>query len=678
MAVNRRRVGLTIVFIIILTISAALFDGHVSPLEEGGRSLDVPNWVPGASFWNKFDFHLGLDLKGGTHLLYQADTSKIDNQDADSAVEGVRDVIERRVNAFGVAEPVVQVNKSQAGDYRIIVELAGIKDVNQAINMIGETPLLEFKEENPNPIPTLTPEQEKELKKANDEERAKAKEILNTVLSGKKSFEDYVKEFSADAETKEQGGDLGFLSSESSLPWQKQIYLFSSQKGSVGAVSKDILESDIGYHIVKVEEIKQLPSLVSARHILVCYKDASNCASERTKEEALAKIQSIKAEATIVNFESLAKERSDDPGSAQKGGDLGALTRGQTVKPFEESLFAQKVGTIGEPIETAFGYHIIYKYDEKIEKQFRARHILRDRTTPEEIAPELDQWLNTKLSGKQLDRASVQFDQQTGQAIISLQFDSEGDELFSDITGRNVGKPVAIFLDGEVISAPRVEQKITGGNAVITGNFSVAEAKLLAQRLNAGALPLPVHLVSQSTVGPTLGQVSLEKSLFAGLIGFGLVLLFMVLYYRLPGVLAGVALLLYALLVLAIFKWVPVTLTLAGIAGFILSLGMAVDANVLIFERIKEELRNGHTFPRAIPLGFERAWTSIRDSNATTLITCAILYWFGTSVVRGFAVTLAIGVIVSMFSAITITRILIRFIEPWIKEGSALVLGAKR
>ena len=247
------------------------------------------------------DFRLGLDLQGGAHLVYEVETSSVSASERDDAVAGVRDVIERRVNAFGVGEPLVQTNVS--GDiHRVIVELPGVVDVKEAIKQIGETPLLEFKEENPNPIPTLTPEQEKELKKANDEERAKAKEILNTVLSGKKSFEDYVKEFSADAETKEQGGDLGFLSSESSLPWQKQIYLFSSQKGSVGAVSKDILESDIGYHIVKVEEIKQLPSLVSARHILVCYKDASNCASERTKEEALAKIQSIKTEPTILNF----------------------------------------------------------------------------------------------------------------------------------------------------------------------------------------------------------------------------------------------------------------------------------------------------------------------------------------------------------------------------------------
>ncbi len=622
------------------------------------------------------DFRLGLDLLGGAHLVYEVDASSVQSSDRDDAVAGVRDVIERRVNAFGVGEPLVQTNVS--GDiHRVIVELPGVVNVADAIKQIGETPLLEFKEQNPNPLPTLTPEEETRLKKANDDEQKKAKDILLAVRSGTKSFEEYAREFSQDTRTKETGGDLGFIGL-SGEPWMKQVYLFASQRGVPGVVAKDILNSEIGFHIVKLEEIKELVGTVSARHMLVCYKGAQSCTSDRTKEEALASIQSIRAQANKDNFATLAKERSDDLGSGSQGGDLGIITRGQTVKPFEDAAFALPLGAISDPVESPFGFHLIYKYDEKKEKQYRVRHILIDKTTANEISPNLDPWLSTKLSGKQLDRATVEFDQQTGDVQVGLQFDKEGEELFSAITERNVGKPVAIFLDGEVISAPTVQQKITGGTAVITGRFSVSEAKLLAQRLNAGALPLPVSLVSQSTVGPTLGKVSLEKSLFAGLVGFGLVLLFMMLYYRLPGLLAGIALFLYAFVVLGIFKLVPVTLTLAGIAGFILSLGMAVDANILIFERIKEELRGGYTFSRAIPLGFERAWTSIRDSNVTTLITCAVLYWFGTSVVRGFAVTLAIGVLVSMFSAISVTRILVRYVEPWIKEGSALVLGSKK
>lgn len=621
------------------------------------------------------DFRLGLDLQGGAHLVYEVDTKAVPSGERGDAVEGARDVIERRVNAFGVSEPLVQTNIS-GETYRIIVDLPGVLNVEQAIKEIGETPLLEFKEQNPNPRPTLTQEQEKELTGKNDEARKKAKEILNTTLSARKDFAVYAKEFSEDSKTKENGGYIGFVGSAGEI-WQKQLYQFAQFNGRIGVIARDILESDIGFHIVKLESERTAISTVSARHILVCYKGAQRCTSDRSKEEALEKIKSLRAQATLENFAQLAKDNSDDKGSGQAGGDLGEFARGTMTKPFEEVAFALSKDVISDPVETEFGYHLMYKYVELKEKQYEMRHILIDKVEPREIAPELDPWLNTKLSGKYLDRAAVEFDQTTGETQVSLQFDSEGGTLFEQITERNVGKPVAIFLDGIVISAPTVQQKITGGQAVITGSFSIDEAKTLAQRLNAGALPLPIELVSQSTVGPILGKASLEKSLKAGIIGFLLVLIFMIIYYRLPGFLSGIALIFYMLLVLALFKLIPVTITLAGVAGFILSIGMAVDANVLVFERVKEELRSGNTFGRAITNGFERAWSSIRDGNATTLITCAILYWFGTSVVRGFAVTLTIGVLVSMFSAMTITRILMRFVEPWIKESTLFVLGAR-
>lgn len=622
------------------------------------------------------DYRLGLDLQGGAHLTYEVDTKGVPASERDDAVAGARDVIERRVNAIGVSEPLVQTNVS--GDtHRIIVDLPGVVDLRQAIKEIGDTPLLEFKEQNPNPQPTLTPEQEKELLAKNDAERKKAKEIVSAALSGKKDFADYAKEFSEDAKTKENGGYIGFIGSAGDA-WQKQLYQFAQFKGKVGQIMRDVLESDVGFHIVKVDSERTAVSTVSARHILVCFNGAERCQSDRTREEALEKTQSLRTQATIENFAQLAKQNSDDLGSGQAGGDLGEFGRGSMVQEFEDTAFSLPEGAISDPVETKFGFHIIYKYAQLKEKQYELRHIMIYRTSAQDIAPELDPWLRTKLSGKQLDKATVQFDQQTGEVQVGLQFDNEGGDLFEEITGRNIGKPVAIFLDGEIISAPTVQQKINGGQAVITGSFSIDEAKTLAQRLNAGALPLPVNLVAQSTVGPILGQTSLAKSLKAGAVGFLLVLLFMMFYYRLPGVLAGVALTFYMLVILAIFKLLPVTVTLAGVAGLILSVGMAVDANVLIFERVKEELRGGHAFPRAITNGFERAWSSIRDGNATTLITCAILYWFGTSVVRGFAVTLAIGVLVSMFSAITITRILMRFIEQWVPDGSKLVLGARR
>ncbi|MBU0545739.1 protein translocase subunit SecD, partial [Patescibacteria group bacterium] len=228
--------------------------------------------------------------------------------------------------------------------------------------------------------------------------------------------------------------------------------------------------------------------------------------------------------------------------------------------------------------------------------------------------------------------------------------------------------PVAIFLDGEAISTPRVNEPILSGNAVITGGFNLSEAKQLAQRLNTGALPVPVELIAQQKVDATLGVDSLNKSVKAGLVGFLAVVIFMIIYYRLPGILAVFALCLYAALSLAIFKSIGVTLTLSGIAGFILSLGMAVDANVLIFERLKEELRTKRSLKTAMEESFVRAWPSIRDGNITTLISCVFLIWLGGGFVKGFAVTLAIGVLVSMFTAVIITRNIMRFVVPAFTE----------
>lgn len=266
----------------------------------------------------------------------------------------------------------------------------------------------------------------------------------------------------------------------------------------------------------------------------------------------------------------------------------------------------------------------------------------------------------TDLSGNDLQNATVTFDTNTGTPQVQLTFTSSGTKKFADITKRNVNKVVAIVLDNQVIEAPRVNQAILTGNAVITGNFTSDTAQQLSIALDAGALPVPLSILQQQSVGATLGSEALAKSLFAGMLGFVVVVIFMTILYGRLGILASVALLLYTIFVLAIFKAIPVTLTLAGIAGFILSIGMAVDANILIFERMKEELRSGKSGSLAIELGFDRAWTSIRDSNVSTLITSAILYKFGTGIVRGFAFTLAIGVLVSMFSAIVVTRTLIR------------------
>ncbi len=380
-------------------------------------------------------FRLGLDLQGGTHLVYRADVSGVPQGQRAESMQGLRDVIERRVNLFGVTEPVVQID-SVGGDSRLIVELAGIKDINEAIRLIGETPFLEFRE----------------------------------------------------------------------------------------------LRSD-------------------------------------TEQAAI--------------------------------------------------LAAQKAG----------------------------KQLTEDPYT-----------IATALTGKYLSQASLNFDQTSFKPVINLQFNDAGAKLFEDMTGRNIGKPLAIYLDGVPISSPRVNEKISGGRAQITGNFTPDEAKQLVRRLNSGALPVPITLISQQSVEASLGQESLGRTYHAALLGFLVVALFMIFWYRLPGVISVLALMTYTAFLLAIFKFIPVTLTSAGIAGFILSLGMAVDANILIFERMREEMRWGKDLNIAIHEGFSRAWTSIRDSNVSSLITAAILYWLGTSIVKGFALTLGIGVLVSMFSAITISR----------------------
>lgn len=417
-------------------------------------------------FGNGLKFKYGLDIEGGTHLVYSADVSKILPSEVSQTMEALRDVIERRVNLFGVSEAIVQVEQGSAlvgeGGQRLIVELPGVTDIQQAVELIGQTPLLEFKTERP-----------------------------------------------------------------------------------------DGPEKDA---IVAAHE-KARKALESAT------------ATGITREEILAANPLV----------------SEDPN-----------------------------------------------------------------------------FVPTKLTGAYLQKASLQFDSRTSEPRIVLTFTDEGKKLFAEITKENVGKIVAIYLDGSPISTPVVREAILDGNAEITGSFSIAEAKELVGRMNSGALPVPITLLSTQTIGASLGEKALNASTRAGLIGVLVVGAFLILWYRFPGVIAVVALGVYIALMLAIFKLIPVTLTAAGIAGFILSIGMAVDANILIFERMKEELKNGKDLELAIKDGFDRAWLSIRDSNISSIISAVILFWFGTSLVKGFALTLGIGVLVSMFSAITVSRTFLR------------------
>ncbi len=278
--------------------------------------------------------------------------------------------------------------------------------------------------------------------------------------------------------------------------------------------------------------------------------------------------------------------------------------------------------------------------------------------SPTPTAP-LGPSFHTVMTGADITSVSVQTTQ-AGGYVVAFTLKSAGAKIFGDYTSTHVGQILGIALDKEVISAPSINSAIPSGKGVIEGNFTAQTANDLADLIRSGSLPIPLKVVTSETVGPTLGQDSLRKSEIAGLIGMSVVVLFMLIYYRLPGFVADLALVCYALIAYALFRFIPVTLTLPGIAGFVLSVGVAVDANVLIFERIKEELRGGKSLKSAIDLGWNRAWPSIRDSNFSTLITCAILYWFGNtfgaSIVKGFSLTLALGVMVSMFTAIVVTR----------------------
>ncbi len=606
-------------------------------------------------------FRLGLDLSGGTSLTYDLDLSVIEPSDRLNAAEGARDVIERRVNMFGVSEPNVQVNKTAQGNYQITVELAGVKDINEAIKQIGETPLLQFKELNEE-RKELTDEEKAAMDEYNKKAEIKATEVLGKVLSGG-NFAELAKTFSEDEVTKDNGGSLGWLSSK-----EDPELIAIAEKLEVGQVNTNLQKTSQGYEIVKVEDKRPQTKdgkpvvEIKAAHLLICYEGASSCQSGLTKEQALEKINRLKEQATPENFSDLVKQNSTEPGARDSGGELGWFSNDTMVKEFEAAAMAAKKGEIVGPVETEFGYHLIYKEDERPMMDYKLSHILIKTKSIVDILGNVDEWKTTELTGKYLKRATVQFNPQDNTPEVALEFDSEGAKLFEDITGRNINKPVAIFLDGYMISQPTVNEKITGGQAVISGRFSLAEAKTLAQRLNAGALPVPITLVNQQTIGASLGQSSVNKSLTAGIVGLILVALFMIIVYRLPGLLSVIALLVYGSLTLSIFKVWPVTLTLSGIAGFILSIGMAVDANVLIFERMKEELRAGKPLGTAINEGFSRAWPSIRDGNLTTLIICFILIQFLTGSIKGFAITLALGVLMSMFSAVVVTRNLLKLV----------------
>ncbi|MDA1208851.1 MAG: protein translocase subunit SecD [bacterium] len=481
---------------------------------------------------------------------------------------------------------------------------------------------------------------------------------------------------------------------DDSVPPQVAAVLHSLEPGALNTVT--VAEDDV--RLLFLESFAAGREEMSASHILVTYKGATSAASEitRTKEEALAKVLELKNTLNGgASFATLAQKESDGP-SGEKGGSLGTFGRGTMVPAFSDAAFALSKGEITPPVETAFGYHLIKADSDPVSKKDIASYqelLVSGNNAGETTKGFLAQlqngevrsteemvfirslffsllptgWQDTQLDGKNFRTATVTLDPITNIPVVQINFDDEGADLFQELTARNINKRIAIFVGGTLVSAPTVQTEISGGTAIITGMQNFDAAKSLASDLNTGAIPAPIYLAGQRTVEATLGATALRTSLRAALIGIIILMLYMIIVYRFLGLLADIALSAYAIIFFAILK-MPlflissdyIVLTLAGMAGIILSIGMAVDANVLIFERMKEEMRKGKLLSTAAETGFKRAWPSIRDGNVSTLITCAILFTIGTSIVRGFAITLGMGVILSMLTAILVTRLLIR------------------
>ena len=455
---------------------------------------------------------------------------------------------------------------------------------------------------------------------------------------------------------------------------------------------------------------------MSASHILVAYEGAVSASDDitRTKEEALTLSKELLERVRNgEDFVSIAQEFSDGP-SGENGGSLGTFGRRDMVPAFETAAFALAIGEVSDPVETQFGYHIIKSdkalskdpdvasYDELIvegEGAFDRAEQLLAQLENGDVRSQEDQihlsfiffslipsgWKDTPLDGKHFRSATVTLDPNTNIPVVQINFDEEGGRMFQELTKNNINKRIAIFVGGQLISAPVVQSEIIGGTAIITGSNNIEEARNLAIDLNTGAIPAPIYLSGQRTVEATLGATALRTSLEAALLGALILMVYMVIMYRLLGLIADIVLSIYAFLFftflkmpLFLFSSQYIVLTLAGMAGIILSVGMAVDANVLIFERIKEELRKGKLLKTAVRTGFERAWPSIRDGNVSTLITCVILFAIGTSIVRGFAITLATGLILSMFTAIVITRWILKCIAETSLANNTWLFGVKQ
>ena len=556
---------------------------------------------------------LGLDLQGGSYLVYEAE--EIDPVTGEGRVPSpdemaaLKRAIERRVNASGLGLPIIQI----LGENRLLIQLPGISDIERAESIIGETARLVFMHRAYGVIRDLT-----ELED-------------DDVLSIEADF--------IPAELLEAAQ----LPSSEPLPAFPEVMTATSTEATATSTATTTPE-DLPPVLV-VDFTSGGAGKFSA--VVDRLKDDFNESMKRAETGEF-----LPPSRLDVSIEGETPLRFDISGIAIAR--VGSSTR--FVLPFPQ-------GAQGEQVT-----------DLEV-----AREMVGDDSTVRfsEIQTQVDTSIN--LTGDDLARAYPSQQSQSGAPIVVLEFKERGAKIFGDLTSRIAGSPtdaIAIFLDDEELISPTVSSAITSGAAIIQGrDFTVERVRDVALLLEAGRLPIPINQVEKRTVDAILGADSLRKSAIAGMVGLGLVLLFMVLYYRVPGAAAAVALFIYAALILAIFKIIPITLDLSGVSAAILSVGMAVDANILIFERMKEELRAGRTLTSSVNIGFNRAWPAIRDSNVSTLITCAILFWFadqlGASLVQSFSAALAVGVVTSMFSAIVITRTLLRVVASTNLAGRA-------
>ena len=605
------RYGRSVIFIVVIVVLAGLILGF--------QQISIGAFQRGAD--TPLGLSLGLDLQGGCHLVFQANLTDPETGErvevSEDQMESLQRTIDRRVNSSGLGEPIIQL----LGSDRLLIQLPDVGSCAEAVDIIGETARLEFKRRE-----YLVPREADEITAA---------DVVTVSV-------DYLPEPTPAEDAGQTAPD-------------------DQSQTDTGPVAEDVTPDPAAEDVLEEEAEPEAAPADSIAALIVEFTDEGSAEFQAMLEQSLNDFllggQAFQAGFTGTTI----------PGSIEVIVD-GAEQQRLNIVPFQI-----------RQIDDSTSYGIVFPIEGTATEQppideLRAR--VGDGATVKftHMLWSVDE--DTGLTGDDLARAFPGQHAASQKPIVNLEFNDRGTRIFGELTtniytkNQLVGVPdeIAIFLDGEELVSPRVESPITTGTGFIQGgaDFTIERVRTISLLLESGRLPVPIDLIQEREVDAILGADSLAKSVVAGFVGLGLVLAFMTLYYRLPGLLASIALVIYASLVLAVFKILPVTLTLSGVAAVILSIGMAVDANILIFERMKDELRAGRTLLMAINIGFDRAWPAIRDGNVSTLITCAILFWFAdqlaASIVQGFAVTLAIGVVISMFTAITISRTLLRVV----------------